>query len=77
MTDTTRAFIPLVDNFSRALILLAYNCSRVSTSLAGNCARKYSVCYVIKDKFSLRESSDQSNEKNAKPLTLDFYQTLL
>ena len=51
MTDTTCAFIPLVDNFSRALILLAYNCSRVSTSLAGNCARKYSVCYVIKDKF--------------------------
>ena len=72
MTVTTRAFIPLVDNFSRALILLAYNCSRVSTSLAGNCARKY--CYVIKDKFSLRKSSDQSNER---PLTLGFYQTLL
>ena len=74
MTDTTRAFIPLVDNFSRALIILAYNCSRVSTSLAGNRARKYSVCYVIKDQFSLRESSDQSNER---PLTLDIYQTLL
>lgn len=73
MKDTTRAFILLVDNFSRAFILLAYNCSRVSTSLAGNCARKYSVCYVIKDRFSLRESSDQSNER---PLTLDFYQTL-
>lgn len=73
MTDTTRAFILLADNFSRTFILEAYNCSRVSTSLAGNCARKYSVCYVIKDRFSLRESSDQSNER---PLTLDFYQTL-
>ena len=74
MTDTTRAFILLADNFSRTFILEAYNCSRVSTSLAGNCARKYSVCYVIKDKFFLLKSSDQSNER---PLTLDFYQTLL